>query len=99
MSAATSSFFIAKVFSDLHPELGNKKYWLFAAAMIPPAMVGRFRVKGGKHFYTDILIGTAMGAASGILTPQLHKVTRNSKMSFVPILHPELLGLKFKLKL
>jgi len=99
MSAATSSFFIAKIFSDLHPELGNKKYWLFAAAVIPPAVVGRFRVKGGKHFYTDILIGTAMGAVSGILTPHLHKVTRNLKMSFVPILHPELLGLKFSLKL
>ncbi len=99
MSAATSSFFMAKVYSDLHPELGNKKYWLFAAAIIPPAVVGRFRVKGGKHFYTDILIGTAMGATSGILTPHLHKISRSSKMSFIPILHPELLGMQFRMKL
>ena len=99
VSAATSSFFIAKVYSDLHPELGNKKYWLFAAAIIPPAVVGRFRVKGGKHFYTDIIIGTAMGAVSGILTPHLHKISRNSKMSFVPLLHPEFLGMRFKMKL
>jgi len=27
-SAVTSSFFVAKMFSDLHPELENKKYWL-----------------------------------------------------------------------
>ena len=98
-SAATSSFFIAKMYSDLHPELGNKKYWFFAAAIIPPVVVGNYRVRGGKHFYTDVLIGTALGAASGILTPHLHKVTRNSKMSIIPILHHELLGMTFRMRL
>jgi len=38
--AAGASFFMAKVYSDYHPELGEKKYWLYTAALIPPAFVG-----------------------------------------------------------
>lgn len=98
-SAATSSFFVAKMFSDLHPELGNKKYWLFAAALIPPAVVGGFRIAGAKHFYTDVMMGTAMGAATGILIPHFHKITGNDNMSLVPIVQPDVLGLHFRLDL
>lgn len=71
---ASASFFMAKVYSDYHPELGNKKYWYFAAALIPPAFVGYNRFKASKHFPTDILTGLALGAAAGILVPHLHKV-------------------------
>jgi len=98
-SAATSSFFIAKMYSDLHPELGKKKLWLFAAALIPPAIVGNFRVGGGKHFYTDVIIGTAMGATSGILTPQLHKIEKLSGIGIRPLLSPEFLGVYCKIQL
>ncbi len=41
--AAGASFFMAKVLSDYHPELGAKKWLLFAAALIPPAFVGYYR--------------------------------------------------------
>ena len=30
-SAATATFFAAKVYSDYHPEIGNKKYWLYVS--------------------------------------------------------------------
>lgn len=96
-SAATSSFFVAKMFSDLHPELGNKKYWLFAAALIPPAVVGGFRIAGAKHFYTDVMIGMAMGAATGILIPHFHKLTGNNNMTLVPIVQPDVLGMHFSM--
>ena len=31
------------------------------------------RIKAGKHFLTDNLIGYGVGAAAGILIPELHK--------------------------
>jgi len=84
-STATASFFLAKVYSDYHPELGNKKYWLFTAALIPPSLVGLYRYKAMKHFPTDIMAGVVAGAATGILIPHIHKVkNKESAWAFVP---------------
>ncbi len=84
--AAGASFFMAKVYSDYHPELGAKKILLYAAALIPPAFVGYCRYRGFMHFPSDILIGAAVGAAVGILVPHFHKITRksNKDLSIVP---------------
>jgi len=83
-TAAVGSFFAAKVYSDYHPELGNKKYLLFGAACIPPAIVGLYRVKAAKHFPSDVIAGFSIGAAVGILTPHLHKTIKNKNLSLVP---------------
>lgn len=85
-SAASASFFMAKIFSDYHPEIGNKKYWLFGAALIPPIVVGFHRYKAMKHFPTDIITGTLVGAAAGILIPELHKnKKRENGLSIAPV--------------
>jgi len=81
---ASASFFCAKVYSDYHPELGNKKYWLFAAAVVPPVFVGYFRMRASKHFPTDAIAGLAIGAATGILIPHLHKIKKEKNFSVVP---------------
>lgn len=96
---AGASFFMAKVYSDYHPELGGKKWWIFAAALIPPAFVGYSRYRALKHFPTDIMVGTAIGAASGILTPHIHKVKKNKKttMSLSPY-SGQYSGLVFRMK-
>lgn len=83
---ATASFFMAKVFSDYNPQLGAKKWLLFGAALIPPAFVGYYRYKGLKHFPTDIIIGTAIGATIGVLVPHFHKINRKNDKSIS--LHP-----------
>ena len=84
-STATASFFMAKVYSDYHPGLGNKKLWLFTAALIPPSLVGLYRYKAMKHFPTDIIAGTVAGAATGILIPHIHKNKKeDSSWAFVP---------------
>lgn len=84
-STATASFFMAKVYSDYHPGLGNKKYWLFTAALIPPSLVGFYRFKAMKHFPTDIMVGVVAGAATGILIPHIHKMKKEeSAWAFVP---------------
>ena len=73
--SASASFFAAKVYCDYHPELGNKKYIVYSLALLPPAATGFFRYKGMKHFPTDVLMGLAVGSATGILVPHIHKRT------------------------
>ena len=88
---AAACFYFAKVIDDYHPTLkkGIKRgIWIFAATV--PAVNGYMRVKAGKHFPTDIITGYIVGAATGIIVPQLHR-TKQSKdlidkleMGFVP---------------
>jgi len=85
-SAATASFFMAKVYTDYHPETKGKKWLFYTAAIIPPAFVGYYRYKALKHFPTDVLTGMAVGAAVGILIPELHKFRpeKIQNLSIVP---------------
>ncbi|MFC2115787.1 phosphatase PAP2 family protein [Bacteroidota bacterium] len=83
-SSAAASFFVAKVYCDYHPELGNKKFIFYGLAALPPAFTGYYRYKGMKHFPTDVLTGLTVGAATGILVPHLHK-KRNKNLSMIPV--------------
>jgi membrane-associated phospholipid phosphatase len=73
-SAAAATFFMVKVYSDYHPGLGNDKYWLYGAATIPPLVLGYFRVKGLKHFPSDVFVGIGIGALCGVFVPELHRL-------------------------
>lgn len=81
-ATASASFFVAKVFNDFNPNSPLKPYvWGVAAAI--PATVGYLRIRAGKHFLTDNLVGFAVGAASGILIPELHK-KENKNLQIYP---------------
>lgn len=68
----TSTFFMAKVFSDYHPD--SKVKWIpYTVASLATAATGYLRHRGGRHFPSDILIGTAVGPLVGILVPHFHK--------------------------
>jgi membrane-associated phospholipid phosphatase len=68
----TSTFFVAKILNDYHPE--SKVKWLpFTLAAAATGTTAVMRYLGGQHFLSDILIGTAVGTLSGILIPQAHK--------------------------
>ena len=82
-AAATATFFTAKVYSDLHPGASEIPY-VWAGAAIVPATVGYFRLQAGQHFLTDVLLGYGLGAAVGILVPELHKVENETGLSFYP---------------
>lgn len=70
---AASTFFAAKALTDLNPDSKyNSVYWATAATI--PALTAYLRVKGGKHFPTDVLVGYAVGALIGVLVPELHKL-------------------------
>lgn len=68
-----STFFMAKVYCDYNPEIGNNKYLIYGAAAIPPLIMGYFRVRAISHFPSDVLVGMGVGALCGILIPELHR--------------------------
>lgn len=83
---SAGSFFTAKVFADFYPDSKWKPVvWGVAATM--PAITGYLRVRAGKHFPTDVIAGYAVGAAIGILIPQIHKRKKqneNVQLSILP---------------
>jgi len=81
----TSTFFVAKVFSDYHPD-SKLRYAFWGAAAVATGATGYLRHRAGKHFPSDIAIGTAVGTLSGILVPQLHKtkLIKNQNITVLP---------------
>lgn len=73
---AASTYFIAMVYADYHPDSRFKPLMWTGAALIP-ALTGLTRVKAGKHYWTDVIVGYAVGAFIGTMTPYLHR--RNFK--------------------
>lgn len=76
-SVAFTSFFVAKVYCDYHPELGFGKYLVYTGALIPPVVMAYFRVRSLAHFPSDALVGLGLGAAVGIAVPAIHKMKDN----------------------
>ncbi|RIJ36709.1 phosphatase PAP2 family protein [Pontibacter oryzae] len=83
-ATASATFFAAKIFHDFNPDSGARPY-VWAAAAAIPATVGYLRLKAGKHFLSDNLLGYGLGAAAGILVPQLHKKTNTRNISLIPV--------------
>lgn len=71
-TSAAATFSAAQIWSDYHPDSSWKPVvWVAAAAI--PATVGFLRVKGGKHYLTDVVAGFVVGGTCGILVPRLHR--------------------------
>lgn len=81
-ASATATFFAAKVYSDFNPD-SSGKIWMWTAAAAIPAGVAYFRVEAGQHFLTDVALGYVLGAATGILVPELHK-RKNDNVQIYP---------------
>ena len=80
---ATATFFAAQVFHDFNPGSAAQPYvWGVAAAV--PAVVAYFRVRAGKHFLTDNLVGYAIGATVGVVVPRLHHNAAGFDATAVP---------------
>lgn len=79
-NAAASAFFLVKIYGDYHPELGRKKYWLYALASVPPLTVGYLRARALFHFPSDCFTGFLIGATCGIVIPEAHKLTQRKNL-------------------
>lgn len=70
-TVASMSFFFATTFAAYNPQSKLKPMvWSLCAAF--PAITGFLRFKAGKHYWTDILTGYAIGALCGLAVPYLH---------------------------
>lgn len=98
-NSAASTFFIVKVFTDYHRIKGWKRIMLYGAAAVPPALVGHYRIQGGRHFRTDVITGLLIGAASGILVPEFHRNKTEKRISVTPFYAASASGLSISLKL
>lgn len=86
-AAASATFFAAKIFHDFNPDSKARPY-IWGAAAAVPATVGYLRLRAGKHFLSDNLLGYAIGAGVGILVPQLHKTKAMDGVSIMPVVGP-----------
>ena len=98
-SAAYSTFFMAKVYCDYHPNLGAGKYLIYTAATIPPLLMAYWRIKALDHFPSDNAVGLVIGAAIGIIVPELHKNRSKKNYSLGMFTTPEGMGLTINWKL
>ncbi len=65
-------FLTAVTYSNYYPN-SKWKPFVWGASISIPALTGFLRVKAGKHFPTDVLVGYAVGALiGGVLVPALH---------------------------
>lgn len=92
--AATSTFFMAKVYSDYHPH-SKAKWVVYSVAGLATGAMGYFRHRGGFHFPSDILLGITQGALTGILVPHFHKnpLIKNPNVKIMPYSNGESNGL------
>lgn len=75
-NATAATFFAVKVYSDYHPEIGGKKYWLYGLASIPPLLTAYLRMKALAHFPSDVMAGYLIGGVFGVLIPELHRMKK-----------------------
>jgi len=98
-SCAYSTFFMAKVYCDYHPNIGGLKYLLYLAASVPPLIIGYARIRSLDHFPSDVAVGFGLGAIIGIVVPALHKIPCSKYLSVGLSDSPEAVGLSLRLKL
>lgn len=72
--AFAAATFSASVLTTTHDWSRGVDAGVWAATMGIAASTAIGRVRAGKHFPTDVIIGAALGTAFGLLTPSCHEV-------------------------
>lgn len=72
---SAASFMMRQILLDYHPDMSSSgKAGLLVLATSIPAITGYLRVKAGKHYFSDVAAGYALGALVGNLLPRLHRI-------------------------
>lgn len=72
-TVASASFSFAMMHHHYYPDSNLKPLVWFLAGVLPMA-TAILRVRAGKHYWTDVLIGYGVGASIGVGVPLLHKI-------------------------
>jgi membrane-associated phospholipid phosphatase len=97
---STSTFFMARVYADYHPE-SKAKWFFYTLAGTTTALTAYLRLRAGQHFPSDLLLGMAQGTLTGLLVPAFHKnkLIKNNNLSIIPFSNGRSLGLSMAYKL
>jgi len=82
-TTAAATFFTAKVFRDFNPDSRLTPY-LYTGASALTVLMGYLRIQSGYHFLSDCVLSGILGAATGIVVPQLHKKNDFKNVSLTP---------------
>jgi len=97
---STSTFFMAQVYADYHPD--SKSKWVFyTLAGVTSGVTAYLRYKAGQHFPSDLLLGLAQGTLTGLLVPHFHKnkLIKDAHLSILPFGNGKSLGCSVVYKL
>lgn len=70
-TTAAMSFFFAKTYADYNSN-SKLKPMVWSLSALLPAVTGFLRYRAGKHFWSDIIVGYAVGTLIGVGVPALH---------------------------
>jgi membrane-associated phospholipid phosphatase len=76
-----STFFIAQVYANYYPH-SKAKWLIYALSGAATLGMGCLRIDAGMHFPSDVLLGAATGALTGLLVPYFHnhKISKNNSL-------------------
>jgi membrane-associated phospholipid phosphatase len=84
-SGHTSTTFAALTSAAYTYNLRNGPHlWPWITTGLVGTSVAYERIQAGKHFYTDVIVGAAVGTGIGFLVPWLHSRHPDQTVTFVP---------------
>jgi|GEM_PF-251200 len=86
---ATASFFAARVYADYHPE-SKAKYYIYGGAAVATLGMCYMRHLAGKHFPTDLLVGSLIGftVPHAVLYFHRHVANKDRAWNIAPDFNP-----------
>jgi len=86
----TATFYTAAIYDRYHPDSWTK--WLvYGAAAGATLGTAYLRLKAGRHFPSDIVVGTLVGVGSGLLVPYFHrnKTWKRNRLGLSPLMRTD----------
>jgi membrane-associated phospholipid phosphatase len=74
--AFTGAILTAKMYDDLN---GKNSEYVYAGSLLVASSVGYLRVRAGKHFPSDVIVGAIVGTGSAWIITEIHKTGANSE--------------------
>lgn len=84
---AAGTFAVAALLSTVYTDIHGRSTAsdaLWAGSLSLAAFTGFARVRAGKHYPSDVLVGAAVGTAVGMLVPRLHRRGGSPSIRVVP---------------
>jgi len=78
-TAAAMAFASAEMVQ--HSDAGSTaKTITWTSAITLPALIGHYRVRAGRHFPTDVIVGYLVGAGIGMAVPYIHRIGNEAEI-------------------